>query len=411
MWLSPLCLFIIIIAIFLPSSQDLFHLGIVSRRLSWCDHHTPQVIPQVLHASSCSSELPLTSLNPQDTSFLMVCTAPSEETSSVETLDLKQQPLSNLDLHFPQHNEGTKNMPYSLQLLLHAWLVHATTSVTCMWHPIPRASDLVSQVRRSSGLTWASIAHPRGQMASSCSRGGRGRGQMRIFLELPWIGGGDLRWVQLVRGDGTRGRAETCRRHLPGSRWSALWRSVWLALLDCVCDCRGGQVRTVFVARGYIAWAHLTLRCLTCASLFPVLPFSFCWLSFHTPVSFPPLSDCELVQRRCNLRQGGWPPLCTCCLAGMWTGMLRFDRCGWSRWGRRRHNSGLANLYGPHGICLQHKCAQVTMFLGTYLFGDSGTFSTRSLRTLLLAVRSFLVNFSFLDSALKSMSFPTSSKH
>ncbi len=37
-----------------------------------------------------------------------------------------------LDLHFPRHNEGTKNMPYSLQLLLHAWLVHATTSMTCM---------------------------------------------------------------------------------------------------------------------------------------------------------------------------------------------------------------------------------------------------------------------------------------
>jgi hypothetical protein len=36
--------------------------------------------------------------------------------------------------------------------------------------------------------------------------------------------------------------------------------------------------------------------------------------------------------------------------------------------------------------------AQVTVFLGTYLFRDSGTMvSTRSLRTLLLAVRSFLV--------------------
>ncbi len=35
--------------------------------------------------------------------------------------------------------------------------------------------------------------------------------------------------------------------------------------------------------------------------------------------------------------------------------------------------------------------AQVAMFLGTYLFQDSGTLSTRLLRTLLLAVRSFLV--------------------
>ncbi len=35
--------------------------------------------------------------------------------------------------------------------------------------------------------------------------------------------------------------------------------------------------------------------------------------------------------------------------------------------------------------------AQVAMFLGTYLFRDCGTFSTRSLRTLLLAVRRFLV--------------------
>ena len=35
--------------------------------------------------------------------------------------------------------------------------------------------------------------------------------------------------------------------------------------------------------------------------------------------------------------------------------------------------------------------AQVAMFLGTYLFRDSGILSTRSLRTLLLAVRSFLV--------------------
>ncbi len=36
--------------------------------------------------------------------------------------------------------------------------------------------------------------------------------------------------------------------------------------------------------------------------------------------------------------------------------------------------------------------AQVAMFLGTYLFRDSsGTLSTRSLRTLLLAVQSFLV--------------------
>jgi hypothetical protein len=35
--------------------------------------------------------------------------------------------------------------------------------------------------------------------------------------------------------------------------------------------------------------------------------------------------------------------------------------------------------------------AQVAMFLGTYLFGDSGTLSTRSLCTLLLAVQSFLV--------------------
>jgi hypothetical protein len=35
--------------------------------------------------------------------------------------------------------------------------------------------------------------------------------------------------------------------------------------------------------------------------------------------------------------------------------------------------------------------AQVAMFLGTYLFRNSGTLSTRSLRTLLLAVRSFLV--------------------
>ena len=35
--------------------------------------------------------------------------------------------------------------------------------------------------------------------------------------------------------------------------------------------------------------------------------------------------------------------------------------------------------------------AQVAMFLGTYLFWDSGTLSTKSLRTLLLAVRSFLV--------------------
>ncbi len=35
--------------------------------------------------------------------------------------------------------------------------------------------------------------------------------------------------------------------------------------------------------------------------------------------------------------------------------------------------------------------AQVAMFLGTYLFRDSGTFSTRSLCTLLLTVRSFLI--------------------
>ncbi len=35
--------------------------------------------------------------------------------------------------------------------------------------------------------------------------------------------------------------------------------------------------------------------------------------------------------------------------------------------------------------------AQVAMLLGTYLFGDSETLSTRSLRTLLLAVRRFLV--------------------
>ena len=35
--------------------------------------------------------------------------------------------------------------------------------------------------------------------------------------------------------------------------------------------------------------------------------------------------------------------------------------------------------------------AQVAMFLGTYLSQDSGTFSTRSLHTLLLAVQRFLV--------------------
>ncbi len=35
--------------------------------------------------------------------------------------------------------------------------------------------------------------------------------------------------------------------------------------------------------------------------------------------------------------------------------------------------------------------AQVAMLLGTYLFWDSETLSTRSLRTLLLAVQSFLV--------------------
>ncbi len=35
--------------------------------------------------------------------------------------------------------------------------------------------------------------------------------------------------------------------------------------------------------------------------------------------------------------------------------------------------------------------AQVAMFLGTYLFRVSGTLSTRSLRTLLLAVKRFLV--------------------
>ncbi len=46
--------------------------GIVSRRLSWCDHHTPQVIHQILHASSCLSELPFASLNPQDTACLML---------------------------------------------------------------------------------------------------------------------------------------------------------------------------------------------------------------------------------------------------------------------------------------------------------------------------------------------------
>ncbi len=35
--------------------------------------------------------------------------------------------------------------------------------------------------------------------------------------------------------------------------------------------------------------------------------------------------------------------------------------------------------------------AKVAMFLGSYLFWDSGTFSTRLLRTLFLAVRRFLV--------------------
>ncbi len=35
--------------------------------------------------------------------------------------------------------------------------------------------------------------------------------------------------------------------------------------------------------------------------------------------------------------------------------------------------------------------AQVAMLLGTYLFRDSGTLITRSLRTLLLAVRRFLI--------------------
>ena len=42
-------------------------------------------------------------------------------------------------------------------------------------------------------------------------------------------------------------------------------------------------------------------------------------------------------------------------------------------------------------VSLSPLLAQVAMFLGTYLFRDSGTLSTRSLRTLLLAVRSFLV--------------------
>jgi len=42
-------------------------------------------------------------------------------------------------------------------------------------------------------------------------------------------------------------------------------------------------------------------------------------------------------------------------------------------------------------VSLSPLLAQVAMFLGTYLFRDSGTLSTRSLCTLLLAVRSFLV--------------------
>ena len=51
--------------------------------------------------------------------------------------------------------------------------------------------------------------------------------------------------------------------------------------------------------------------------------------------------------------------------------------------------------------------AQVAMFLGTYLFWDSGTLSTRSLRTLLLAVESFLVagRIGFIGSFLPTYAF------
>ena len=39
-------------------------------------------------------------------------------------------------------------------------------------------------------------------MAFSCSHGGRGRVQMQIFLELPWIGGGYFCWYEEMTPEG-----------------------------------------------------------------------------------------------------------------------------------------------------------------------------------------------------------------
>ncbi len=118
----------------------------------------------MFHASSYSSEYSCTSFHPLDTVSLNICTVPSEETSSAKTLVLIHEWPSILDPQYLWHTEGTKNMPYSWQLLLHVWWVHATTSMTCKSNPIPRASDQSCQphcnfFRYVSRASFISIPH------------------------------------------------------------------------------------------------------------------------------------------------------------------------------------------------------------------------------------------------------------
>ncbi len=95
---------------------------------------------------SCSSEYSCASFHLLDTVSLKICTVPSEETSSAKTLVLIKEWPSILDPQYLCNTEGTKNIPYSWQLLLRVWWVHATTSITCKSNPIPRASNQSCQL-------------------------------------------------------------------------------------------------------------------------------------------------------------------------------------------------------------------------------------------------------------------------
>ena len=104
-----------------------FHQCIVNRTLVWYDCCTAQSRFYWFHVSSCQSELIHASLHPWDTLSLMDCTVPSEETSSIKTLVLKQQP--------PYTQDYTTFCTLKAQRICHAHCNRFGVSGWCMPPP------------------------------------------------------------------------------------------------------------------------------------------------------------------------------------------------------------------------------------------------------------------------------------